>query len=107
MMFLYNGVTNDPHKEFNLRIALPVSKGDIDRYTGTAAKDRLEPFQFVESVLHGNIDQLGSKAYEPLMSEMAQTGTQYSGFTREVYQNFVDPTSEDNETRVQIGVVVS
>jgi len=46
MMFLYDGVTNDPHKEFNLR------------------------------------------------------------FAREVYQNFVEPTSEDNETRVQLGVVV-
>jgi len=55
MMFLYDGVTNDPHKEFNLRVALPVSKGDLEQYAGTATKDRLEPFQFVESVLHGNI----------------------------------------------------
>jgi len=107
MMFLYYGVTNDPHKEFTLRVALPVSKDDLNQYAGTAAKDRLQPFQFVESVLYGDIEQLGPKAYEPLMSEMAQTDTQYSGFVREVYQNFVDPTSADNETRVQIGVVVS
>ena len=104
MMFLYDGVTPDPHKEFDLRIALPVSTDDAARYKGRYKPYRLEPFQFVETVLHGDIAQLGPKAYEPLLANIGKAGMNMTGFSREVYQNFVDLDSEDNETRVQIGV---
>ncbi len=106
MMFLYQGVNNDPHNEFDLRIGLPVSNEDAARYKGPYVSFRLEPFQFVETVLYGDIAQLGPKAYEPIMAEIEKAGLALSGFAREVYQNFVDETSADNETRVQIGVVV-
>lgn len=105
MMFLYQGVNQDPHNEFDLRIGLPVSSDDAARYKGPYLSFRLEPFQFVETVLYGDLAELGPKAYEPLFAEIEKQGLTMTGFSREVYQNFVDAASPDNETRVQIGVV--
>lgn len=104
MMFVYNGVNGDPHTEFDLRIALPLSGTDSDRYTGELKKDRLEPFDFVETVLYGDIADLGPKAYEPLMEKMGAASLIPIGYVREIYQNFVDMDSPDNETRVQVAV---
>jgi len=104
MMFLYDGVTPDPQNEFDLRIVLPVSTDDVARYKGPYKSYRLEPFHFVETVLHGDIEQLGPVAYEPLLANIAKAGMKMTGFSREVYQNFVAPSDDDNETRVQIGV---
>jgi len=104
MMFIYDGVTMDPDHEFDLRIGLPVSLEDAARYKGKHLVQRLEPFQFVETVLYGDIAKLGEEAYEPLFTEMGKAGLAPNGFGREVYQNFVDLTSPDNETRVQVGV---
>lgn len=104
MMFVYEGVTPDPHNQFDLRIGLPVSMADAERYEGPYKSHRLDPFEFVETVLHGDIAQLGPKAYEPLLNEIGKSGLSMTGFSREVYQNFVDYDSDDNETRVQIGV---
>lgn len=105
MMFLYDDVIDDPHHEFDLRIALPLSVDDIARYKGPYTTTRLEPFHFVETVLYGDIAELGPKAYEPLFQEIHASGLTVTRFVREVYQNFVDPSSPDNETRVQVGVV--
>lgn len=104
MMFIYDGVTGDPDTAVDLRIAIPVSKADAAQYNGSNTTMRLEPFHFVETVLHGDIAQLGPKAYEPLYGQIQQSGLIMTGFAREVYQNFVDTQSEDNETRVQVGV---
>jgi len=104
MMFLYDGVTPDPNNEFDLRIALPVSTDDAARYKGPYKSQRLEPFHFVETVLYGDIAQLGPKAYEPLLANIGKARMPMTGFAREVYQNFVDLESDDNETRVQVGV---
>lgn len=105
MMFLYEGVTEDLHNEFDLRIALPVSTDDVARYKGPYIASRLEPFHFVEIVLYGDIADLGPKAYGPLLADINAAGLTMTGFSREVYQNFVSPESADNETRIQIGVV--
>jgi len=105
MMFIYQGVNADPHNEFDLRIALPLSTDDIARYKGPHISSRLEPFHFVEAVLYGDLANLGPKAYEPLLADIHTAGLSMTGFSREVYQNFVDYGSPDNETRVQIGVV--
>jgi len=105
MMFLYDGLTADPNAEFDLRISLPLSIEDVSRYKGEYTASRLEPFHFVETVLHGDIAELGPKAYEPLLAEIHSAGLGMTGFAREVYQNFVSPDSADNETRVQIGVI--
>jgi len=105
MMFIYDGVTMDPDNEFDLRIGLPVSVEDAARYKGQHLVDRLEPFQFVETVLYGDIAKLNDDAYAPLFAEMGKAGLTPNGFGREVYQNFVDLSSPDNETRVQVGVV--
>lgn len=104
MMFLYDGITDNPNTEIDLRIAIPVSVNDAERYNGSNKTFRLEPFHFVESVLHGDLAMLGPKAYEPLFAQIQQSGLSMTGFCREVYQNFVDMQSEDNETRVQVGV---
>jgi len=107
MMFLYEGLTEDIDKEFKMQITLPVSAEDAERYSGANKVKRLEPFQFVEIVLHGDIKRLSDKAYAPIMEQIAKEGLVPTGFSREVYQNFVDPSSADNETRVQIGVVAN
>lgn len=105
MMFLYEGVDADPHNEYDLRIALPVSIAESEKYKGPYTTARLEPFHFVETVLHGDLAQLGPKAYEPLINDINAAGLTMTGYSREVYQNFVDASSADNETRIQIGVV--
>ena len=104
MMFIYDGVTDDPEAKFDLRIALPVSVEDAERYKGSNLTFRLAPFHFVEQVLHGDLAGLGTKAYEPLFGQIQQAGLTMTGFCREVYQNFVDMQNDDNETRVQVGV---
>lgn len=104
MMFIYDGLTGDPDTQFDLRIAIPVSVENAAQYKGSNITFRLEPFHFVETVLHGDLAGLESKAYEPLFGQIQQAGLTMTGFAREVYQNFVDMQSEDNETRVQIGV---
>jgi len=86
---------------------LPVSTEDVARYKGPYKSYRLEPFHFVETVLHGDIAQLGPNAYEPLLASIGKAGLKMTGFSREVYQNFVDLDADDNETRVQIGVQAS
>ncbi len=80
MMFIYTGVTPDPHNEFDLRIALPVSKEDAAKYAGSNLSIRFEPFHFVEAVLHGNIAQLGPDAYEPLLADLGKAGLKMTGF---------------------------
>lgn len=105
MMFNYHGVTPDPHNEFDLQIALPLSVDDVARYKGPYITSRLEPFHFVETVMYGDLANLGPDAYEPLLADIHAAGLTMTGFSREVYQNFVDYASADNETRVQIGVV--
>jgi len=104
MMFLYEGVTEDPTKVFDLSIAVPVSQHDAARYKGSLVTDRLEPFQYVETVMHGDLSELGPKAYEPLLGEIMSWKHPMTGYSREVYQNFVDFSDADNVTRVQIGV---
>lgn len=106
MMFNYQGVNADLHNEFDLSIALPLSTDDVAKYKGPYVASRLEPFHYVEAVLYGDLAELGPKAYEPLLSDIHAAGLTMTGFSREVYQNFVDFESVDNETRVQIGVVV-
>lgn len=104
LMFIYDGMTGDPQEKFDLRIALPVSVEDAGGYKGSNLTFRLEPFHFVEQVLHGDLADLGKKAYEPLLGQIQQAGLTMTGFCREVYQNYVDMQSDDNETRVQVGV---
>lgn len=104
MQFLYDGITEDPEAPFQLRIALPVSKAQAEGYRGPHRVDRLEPFQFVETVLHGDIAQLEKKAYIPLQTEIHKAGLAMTGQGREVYQNYDGPQSPDNETRVQLVV---
>ena len=106
MMFLYNDVTADPKKPFDMRIASPVSQEDAARYSGEHTVTRLEPFSFVEIVLHGDLAGLAERAYQPLLKQIGERGLSMTGFSREVYQNFENPSSADNETRVQIGVSV-
>lgn len=105
MMFLYDGVNADPHNEYDLRIALPLSEADAARYKGAHETTRLEPFHFVEIVLHGDLADLGPKAYEPIITQINEAGLTMTGHSREIYQNFIDPASADNVTRIQIGVV--
>ena len=105
MMFLYDGVDADPHNEYDLRIALPISIADSAKYKGPYTASRLEPFHFVETVLHGDLAELGPKGYEPIINDINAAGLTMTGYSREVYQNFVDASSADNETRIQIGVV--
>lgn len=104
MMFIYEGLTGDPAATIDLRIALPVSVENAARYKSKNTTFRLEPFHFVETVLYGDLAQLGPKAYEPLSAQIQQAGLNATGFAREVYQNFVDMQNRDNETRIQIGV---
>ena len=104
MMFVYNGITADRDAEFDLNISLPVSVPVAKNYKGNHPVIRLEPFQFVETVMYGDINKIDVNAYEPLIGQIMGAGLTMTGFVREVYQNFVDMTSEDNETRVQIGI---
>lgn len=102
MQFLYSGMSEDPEAPFQLRIALPVSKAKAEGYQGPYSVERLEPFKFVETVLYGDIAQLGDKCYYPLIGEITKAGLTMTGEGREVYQNFDGPQSADNETRVQL-----
>lgn len=104
MQFVYKGITADRDAEFDLNISLPVSVQDAQNYKGDYPVVRLNPFQFVEIVMHGDINKIDINAYEPLIKQITGAGLTMTGIVREVYQNYVDMTSEDNETRVQIGV---
>jgi len=104
MQFVYNGISADRDAEFDLNISLPVSMEVAQNYKGDHPVIRLEPFNYVEIVMHGDINKIDVNAYEPLIGQIMSEGLTMTDRVREVYQNYVDMTSDDNETRVQIGV---
>ncbi len=104
MMFIYNGVSSDRQAVFDLNVALPVAPERAATYKNPSDVTRLEPFHYVETVLHGDIAKLDKEAYEPLFSKIHGAGLVPTGFVREIYQTFIDASHEDNVTHVQVGV---
>lgn len=104
MMFVYNGLSGDRQALFDLNVALPVAPEHTAQYKNQSEVTRVEPFHYVETVLHGDIAKLDKEAYEPLFAKIHAAGLVPTGFVREIYQTFINTSHEDNVTQVQVGV---
>ena len=101
VVFMYTGATQDPGKEFELSIGMPVVQG-------TAGFDKWQvtdvPAFKCATVMHsGNVRSIGF-AYQKLFGELMEKGLQPTGVTREFYMYWEGETSENNVMLVQVGV---
>lgn len=102
MIFVYRGCTGDMDQPFDLEITQPVKS--TEGYSGDYQITTLETFKCVERTYKGNIHDMGSKGYEPFISDLEKQGFNLTDECREVYTLFEGPESENNLTELQMGV---
>ena len=101
MVFVYRNMTDDMQAPFELEIALPVSS--TNDYSGEATPTTLDNLRYVETVHTGDLRQLG-ETYQTFFAQLSAAGLKSAGETREVYTQFVDSSSADNITYIQVGI---
>lgn len=99
--FIYFGATDDPEKEFTLQIAMPV-KEEKPVSNGYRFK-KSAPFNCVSHLYKGNVHEM-MPVYENLYQQISTNKLQPVDEIREVYQHWVEPTSPENITEIQIGI---
>ncbi|MBX2824893.1 MAG: hypothetical protein KTR33_09210 [Gammaproteobacteria bacterium] len=105
MVFVYRGVDGNPNTEFELEITLPVdAEAARDNYQGKFEIKRVEAFRHVETEYAGPVSAMSKEGYEPLFTDLSRSGLAPDGQCREVYDNWVNPESDENRIRIQVGV---
>ncbi|MCG8670086.1 MAG: hypothetical protein MI867_11775 [Pseudomonadales bacterium] len=102
MIFVYEGCTGDCESPFELKITQPV-KNSSD-YKGAYEVTTLEPFKCVERTYQGNMNDMGSKGYDPFIADIEKSGLTMTDQCREIYTLFEGPDSDSNLTELQMGV---
>ena len=103
MEFIYKGATSDVDKTFVLEIAQPVS-GESE--SGNLSQFELREIPKLTCVSYfykGKMDKI-MDAYNDLFGEMAKEGLKPTDEVREVYQNWVSLSSDQNIVEIQIGI---
>lgn len=100
-IWVYDGSDGNPNTEFELTIAIPVSKS-----TGDPGKFRFAgfpEFKCISEIHKGSWAQLGL-TYQKLMPAIMQQGLSYTGISREVYLVCDFEKPENCITEIQIEV---
>ncbi len=100
--FIYYGATGDMDKEFDLEIALPVVEND----TLKATQFQIKQTNHITCMTHihkGSIENI-VQTYDELFKELQWNKIQPTSEIREVYLNWVDFSSDENITEIQIGI---
>jgi len=102
VVYVYTGCDENPDTEFELKMCMPVV--DFDTYHGEFEKLELQEFRCVETLYVGSMPELGSKGWGPFMTEIQQNKIAFVQESREVYLQWVDFHSTQNQVLLQIGV---
>ena len=103
MEFIYKGATSDMDKKFLLEIAQPVI-GDAQPNGLSGFKLKETPaFTCAEQRYKGKMEGI-MDAYKALFGEIANEGLKPNEEVREVYQNWVSLSSDQNIVDIQVGI---
>lgn len=102
MEFIYHGATGDMDKEFDLEIALPVAKIEKPEWSQFDFKETND-FKCVSEEYKGSMENIYG-TYEKLFGQIDSDGMKSTEEVREVYQNWVSFSSDENIVEIQIGI---
>jgi effector-binding domain-containing protein len=103
MEFIYKGASSDMDKTFLLEIAQPVS-GDADPKNLSGFKLKETPaFTCVQHRYKGKMDGI-MNAYDQLFANISKESLAPTDEVREVYQNWVSLSSDQNIVDIQVGI---
>ena len=103
MEFIYKGATSDMDKSFLLEIAQPVTG---DSKIGSISEFKLKETSAFTCVEHRYKGKMGGimKTYEQLFASISKESIAPTDEVREVYQNWVSLSSDQNIVDIQIGI---
>lgn len=102
MEYIYFGASEDMDKEFQLEIALPVSDDSTTDNPQFEIKET-NPLKYVAAKHVGSIDTI-MKTYDELFGQIMAGGLQPTEEIREVYEKWIDLSSKENITEIQVGI---
>lgn len=101
-IWAYEGCSDDPEKEFNLKITVPVEKKGVDNEKFKFTE--LDSFKCASKIMKGAWSNFAT-FYPEFIGEIMKNGHQINGTNREIYIN-CDFENQDNcVTEVQIGIM--
>lgn len=100
--FIYYGATGDMDKEFDLEIALPVVVNQALEATQFPVKETNE-IKCMTHIHKGSLETIMT-TYDELFKELEWNKIQPTNEIRGVYLNWVDFSSDENITEIQIGI---
>lgn len=101
VVFLYEGATPDPTKEFQLSIGMPVPAG-TEGFDEWKVSD-LPAFKCATALHSGPVKSIGL-AYQKIFPELFAKGLEPTGENREFYLYWEGEASVNNVMLVQVGV---
>jgi effector-binding domain-containing protein len=100
-IFVYDGVTADMSKPFQLYVGFPVAEGTKPQ--GDLQVKKLEPYHCATAIFSGSMENVG-QAYQKVFAEIMQAGLKPTGGTREMHMYFESPESPNNIFQIQVAV---
>ena len=100
--FIYFGATGDVNKQFDLEIALPVLADEKLASSDLQTKDT-NAITCMSHVHKGSLETI-MNTYDELFKELEWNKIIPTNEVREVYLNWVDFSSDENITEIQIGI---
>lgn len=100
--FIYLGATDDVEKVFDLQVAIPVNEGD-SIYSEEFQVEQTREFKCTTDMYKGSMNHIYGK-YEEMYGQIQKEQLHPNDEIREVYNNWVSFSSEENEVEIQIGL---
>lgn len=100
--FIYTGASEDRDKAFHLEIALPVQANPGTTLTGFEIKETPD-FKCAAHTYKGKMENIDS-AYHEVFGKIEENALKPNDVIREVYENWVSFSSEENIVEIQIGI---
>jgi len=101
-VFVYQGITQDPSKPFQLEVGMPVQP-DGAKAVGDFKVRELPTFHCATVIFSGPLARI-PQAYQQLFGELFQAGLQPTGETREMFLYWEGPESPNNIELIMAGV---
>ena len=102
-VYVYKGCGEDPDQEFELSMCLPVQSHE--GYQGAFEKTELGEYRCVESMYVGSMPDMAVKGWGAFMEEAISQKVPFADESREVYVQWIDFHSPQNQVLLQIGVL--
>ena len=102
MEFIYFGATEDMNKEYKLEIAVPVAEETQASGSNYEVKET-SPLKCVTTVHKGSMENVMA-TYDQLFADLMKDGLQPTDEVREVYHKWIDLSSDENITEIQVGI---